>query len=428
MPDQLTITCPHCAFSRIVPKGAIPETATQATCPRCKQAFPLTGESLRACIAPPVAPAERAPDPPPPLQPPVAAQRPPRPAPRTLGFTFHGTARDYFGIWIVNTLLKIVTLGLYSAWAKVRKRRFFYGSTTLHDQPFEYLADPLALFKGWLIAAAAFVLYSIGTKVSPLLSGVIAIIVFLAFPWLLVRSRIYNAVNSSYRNIRFGFRPEYRQAYVVFAGLSILSIVSLGLFVPYMLYRQKKFVVENSSYGSTPFTFNATIKDFYLLSLKVAGGFIAIIGLLAIIVALSGSGLASAASRAGKIGALGGLAIIPAVALPIVYFILMIYGQTAMTNLSWNGTRMGNGSFHSTLRTRDMALLFVTNGLAILFSLGLLVPWATVRLARYRFEHLELDAAAGLDNVVAAAGSGSAVGATGDEFGDVFDMQMDIAL
>ena len=51
----------------------------------------------------------------------------------------------------------------------------------------------------------------------------IALIVFCAFPWLVVRSRVYNAVNSSYRNIRFGFRPDYREAYVVYAGLAILK-------------------------------------------------------------------------------------------------------------------------------------------------------------------------------------------------------------
>jgi uncharacterized membrane protein YjgN (DUF898 family) len=74
-----------------------------------------------------------------------------------------------------------------------------------------------------------------------------------------------------------------------------------------------------------------------------------------------------------------------------------------------------------------MALLFVTNALAILFSLGLMIPWATIRLARYRFERLELETAGGLDNVLAAAGS-AAVSAVGDEIGDVFDMSMDIAL
>lgn len=28
-------------------------------------------------------------------------------------FTFHGDGKNYFGIWIVNILLTIVTLGIY---------------------------------------------------------------------------------------------------------------------------------------------------------------------------------------------------------------------------------------------------------------------------------------------------------------------------
>lgn len=423
MAEQVSIICPQCGFRKDVPKSRIPVGSTRVGCPRCRHSFALNSDAL-AAGPPPVTGLNT-----PPLTPPVPPPIPPAAvSPRVLNFSFTGTARDYFGIWVVNTLLKLLTAGIYSAWAKVRKRCFFYGSTTLHGQPFEYLADPLALFKGWLIAAAAFILYSIGTKISPILSGVIALLVFLAFPWLVVRSRIFNAANSSYRNIRFGFRPDYRQAYLVFVGLTILTVLSLGLLAPYMLYRQKKFVVENSSYGATPFSFSATVKDFYILSLKVGLGFIAIFGLIGIIVGMTGSGLVSAASTGGGLKALRGLAVIPIVALPLVYFIMIVYGQIAMANLSWNGTRIAGGSFRSTLRTRDMALLFVTNALAIMFSLGLMVPWATIRLARYRFEHLELETADGLDGVVAAAGSGSAVGAAGDEIGDVFNMPLDIAL
>ena len=435
MPEKLTITCPHCAFSRTVPKSVIPDGVKKATCPSCKQAFPLNEETVHltvqqtassgkaAAFSPPagsnagITPPSRMPAPPQPAA---------RPTPRTLNFSFHGSARDYFGIWIVNTLLKIVTLGIYSAWAKVRQRCFFYGSTSLHNQPFEYLADPMALFKGWLIAAGAFILYSIATRVSPILSVVIGIIIFLAWPWLVVRSRIFNAANSSYRNIRFGFSPDYRQAYVVFAGLMILSVLSFGLLAPYMLYRQKKFMVENSSYGATPFTFTATVKEFYMLSLKVALGFLAVFGTIGAVVAMTG-GVLSTVSVAGR-GALGGLGILSFIGAMLGYFILMVYGQTALANLSWNSTRLGNGSFASTLRTRDMALLFVTNSLAIMFTIGLMIPWATVRLARYRCECLELETRDGLDNVIAAAGIGTTIGATGDEIGDVFGMQVDIAL
>lgn len=39
----------------------------------------------------------------------------------TKPLTFTGTGAEYFGIWIVNLLLTIVTLGIYSSWAKVRR-------------------------------------------------------------------------------------------------------------------------------------------------------------------------------------------------------------------------------------------------------------------------------------------------------------------
>src|SRR5690606_23104155 len=44
---------------------------------------------------------------------------------------FHGNTSEYFSIWIVNLMLTIVTLGIYSAWATVRNNRYFYGNTEI---------------------------------------------------------------------------------------------------------------------------------------------------------------------------------------------------------------------------------------------------------------------------------------------------------
>ena len=52
-------------------------------------------------------------------------------------FQFHGRGGEYFGIWIVNILLTIVTLGLYSPWAHVRNKHYFYGNTDLAGERFE---------------------------------------------------------------------------------------------------------------------------------------------------------------------------------------------------------------------------------------------------------------------------------------------------
>src|SRR6187549_4298956 len=83
-------------------------------------------------------------------------------------FEFRATGGEYFRIWIVNLLLTIVTLGIYSAWAKVRRLRYFYGSTLLDGASFEYHGRPIAILKGRIIAFAAYLLFIVASQLSPL--------------------------------------------------------------------------------------------------------------------------------------------------------------------------------------------------------------------------------------------------------------------
>ena len=46
MPEQITITCPHCDFRRIVPHELIPVGARQANCPKCTKPFPLNAQTV----------------------------------------------------------------------------------------------------------------------------------------------------------------------------------------------------------------------------------------------------------------------------------------------------------------------------------------------------------------------------------------------
>ena len=66
---------------------------------------------------------------------------------QTVRFHFHGQGSEFFRIWIVNLVLTILTLGIYSAWAKVRTKRYFYGNTELAGDRFDYLASPIAILK-----------------------------------------------------------------------------------------------------------------------------------------------------------------------------------------------------------------------------------------------------------------------------------------
>ncbi|MFQ5546432.1 MAG: YjgN family protein, partial [Acidiferrobacterales bacterium] len=186
----------------------------------------------------------------------------------TIPFEFTGKASEYFKIWVVNILLTILTLGIYSAWAKVRRKRYFYGNTLLQGSPFEYLAEPMQILKGRLIAFGIFVIYAIVNNFLPLVAGLLALVFLGLFPWLVIKAHMFNARYSSYRNIRFDFRANYGKALAVHIGLPILSILTLGLAYPAYMYHRSRFLVAHSGYGTAPFSFSATAGNFYIVYLK----------------------------------------------------------------------------------------------------------------------------------------------------------------
>ena len=446
MQKHVTIVCPGCAFTKAVPAEAIPAGVARITCPKCAMSFslPKSGDKTETkdVSLPPdqsshpdvatavdsgASPFKQPEAPPSPPYEPPPTQREFQPTWRS--FSFNGSASEYFGIWIVNTLLKIVTIGFYSAWAKVRQRCFFYGNTDLAGDRFEYTANPWALFRGWVIAAVFFVLYMFGEKISPVFAACIAILFWLVFPWLIVRSRMFNWHNSSYRNIRFSFRPpsSYWEPFRLFSLWPILVSFTLGLLWPSMKYRQQKFLVENTSYGSLPFRFNAQVKDFYIFAGKLL--FVSIVVSFLYYYGLKMCGLLPPPPKymATKNALLGFILMIYLPFLVIFYFIMMMYIRVDLSNLCWNATSLGTAPFRSTLRKRDMAFITLTNAVAILFTAGLLSPWARVRLTRYRLSCLELQVSQELEEIAAGEG-GPVVSAVGEEIGDVFNLSIDIGM
>ncbi len=68
------------------------------------------------------------------------------------------------------------------------------------------------------------------------------------------------------------------------------------------------------------------------------------------------------------------------------------------------------------------AILLVTNTLAIMFTLGLFTPWAKVRAARYKAEHIQVVAMSSFDQFV--ADQSEQVNAFAEGVSDVFDFDV----
>jgi uncharacterized membrane protein YjgN (DUF898 family) len=109
-----------------------------------------------------------------------------------------------------------------------------------------------------------------------------------------------------------------------------------------------------------------------------------------------------------------------------MYLGIWTYTHVRMTNLLYNQSRLGLYSFSSTLEYWPMLGIYLTNGLAILCSIGLAVPWARIRLARYRADHLAIVGDGDLTDFVRDAFAQGEVGATGTEMDSL--MGIDIGL
>lgn len=320
----------------------------------------------------------------------------------TLEFT--GDGREYFRIWIVNLLLTILTLGIYSAWAKVRRLQYFYRNTRLAGTGFDYHGTPVAILKGRLIAFGLFVVYGVAGELNPFLGIAILLLIMTAMPWLIVRSLRFKLHNSSYRGLRFAFAGSDGAAYRVFLLFPVLTLLTLYLLAPFTHQRIKQYQHRNSLFGDTFFNFEASAGSFYGIYLRALGMMIGV-SILA--------GLAAAA----------GLPFFLAL-LPIVMLFVTAYLAVRLPNLIWSSTGLGEHTFYSRMEIKPYVWISFTNLLGIIFTLGLFVPFAAVRMMRYKLTCMGMVAQGDLAEFV--AGQAQTSSATGEETAEMFDVDISL--
>ncbi len=319
-------------------------------------------------------------------------------------FQFTGSGGEYFKVWIVNIVLSVLTLGIYSAWAKVRRKQYFYGNTRVAGSSFSYLAEPMKILKGRIIVFVSFIIYSLLNQFYPVVGGALLLVLVPALPWFIIRALSFNARNSAIRNIRFNFHGPYMEAVKVFILWPLLLPFTLGIIFPYMYYRQKKFFVDNSTYGTAPFFLQVTARDYYALFLGL---------LLPLVISIVVGGVA------GFIFPLASMLVYM-----VFYLYVMAYFVVKSSNLLYNSSSLSEHGFKSTMVVKEYLMIVGTNTLATIFTLGFFYPFALVRAYQYRIEHLVLASAGNLDHFVAA--EQQQVSALGDEVSDFFDFDIGI--
>ena len=322
-------------------------------------------------------------------------------------FEFRGDGFEFFKIWIVNLLLTILTLGIYSAWAKVRTKRYFYSNLYVAGSPFQYLAQPMQILIGRLIAVGVFLLYSVTLNFAPTVGMIIAFLLFFAIPFLVMRSLAFNARMSAWRNVQFRFHGGYGDAFMVLYVWPLLGMLSFGLLYPYAVLRMNEYIVDNSSYGTTSFAFDAGYLDYGKIFLVAILGF----GLTGALLAVLGAG-----ADQGEPNPV--LLIIPVIG----YGVTIVLIRMMMINLYYNSSSLDRHELDAELEFPGYFMTCATVFFLTIVTLGLYLPAAKVRLTHYVADHMTFIAVGSIDDFVQA--EREAVSALGEEFGEVFDFDI----
>ncbi|MDZ5647405.1 YjgN family protein [Nitrospirillum sp. BR 11828] len=335
-------------------------------------------------------------------------------------FRFHGTGREYFPIWIVNVLLSIVTLGVYSAWAKVRTQRYFHEATELDGSRFGYHGAPLAILIGRAIALCLLVPYVILNHQQSLYAFIPLGVFLLLMPWMAVRALRFRLRVTSYRGVRFGFShaPDaLKGAYICYLGLPFLSVFTGGLLYPYVLHQQHRWRIDNCHYGDTPLRMVPATRQFYKIALLLLAIFIplSLLAVLTILVLVN----------------ILGPQLAPLASLPFTYgagVILVALGGALMHKTAYANTTLGSGAdaVHVDVAWERAELLglYLTNVLLLGCTVGLAYPWVRCRTARYMLERITLRAPNGLNHFTDS--TGKTPDAVGDQVSSLFDIDVGI--
>ena len=376
------------------------------------------------------------------------------PSVQTLPVRFVGSGSEYFRIWIVNLLLTLVTLGLYLPFARVRRLRYFYGSTEVAGRPLSFHGNPWKMFRGFVLVGALLVTYGVASRSSSLAAGVAALAVWALWPALWRSSMRFRLANTGWSGLRGGFSGSTGGAYQAFWPFVLPGVVLVGvgmteeivgpeavtasvfgglgllaLLAPLGLWSLRRYQHQHYAFGDEQSRFNVTAWAVYRVVLR-ALPVLLLAGLALSVVAGAIGGLVWALSSSDGLGARRRdtfMSLLPVLVMAVGFVgfqaTLRPYFTARFQNLFWNGTRSQRLRVVSRLRARTLVSLSLKNWLLVLLTLGLYLPFAAVAMARLQLESISLLSKVSPDELAAGARTG-AEAAAGDAAGDLMGVDL----
>jgi uncharacterized membrane protein YjgN (DUF898 family) len=337
-------------------------------------------------------------------------------------FTYDGRLGELFGIFFVNLLLSIVTLGFYRFWAKTRMRRYIWSRVSLNGDAFEYTGTGGELFIGFLIVVGFFIVATVLKTVLELSSPpdspipkiatflFALVVVYLIFVARYAAQR-YRLTRTLWRGIRGGMTGSAWAWGFKAMLLGVLTAVTLGFAGPWVHMRLLDDRVNNSYFGDAKASMHTTSVPLYvafLIGMVISWvGIFVVMALCAAVLAASGFLSEfmtligqSAESEEGRrqidelvkqhLGLLIGLGVFFYLSVIVLSLVAFAQYYVAMLREITSKLSMAELRFGTTVTIGRIISLALVNVLVYLVTLGLGLPYVIHRSLRFITDNIQI--------------------------------------
>ncbi len=357
----------------------------------------------------------------------LQAQQPPSPSqddPIALSWR---QPKDLVSLSFINFVLRIITLGIYTFWARTEVRKRIWSGIRLNGQPLQYTGTGGELFKGFviifflvivpllLVSVAGVLIFGPNTPGQKMVSIAMYAAIFFLFGMGTYRAWRYRFSRTRWRGIRAGLVGSDTRYAGRYFWTGLLIPLTLGWVVPWRTTRLQELITDDTQFGNRPFEFTAMARSLYVPYTVLWFGTAVIIFCF-----FSGIALIGADQIAQK-------QLDPTLDYKLTrQQIAAIFGFLALSYLlfgmvsSWYRARQFNhfanntifeaGRFQGSMTGLGLLWIIVSNFLIVLFTLGILTPIAQARMMRYTIEHLEFVGTAPLQDIAQNAAAGPNLG------------------
>ena len=356
---------------------------------------------------------------------------------------FTGSGGEYFRVWIVNILLTVVTVGLYTPFARRRTARYFYSHTVVAGSPLEFTATGGRMLLGFLLLIGLYIAFNVAAESDQQVATALMLVggAVLA-PYFWASAMRFRMTSTRWRGVRLQFTASWPQVYRAAWPMLVMALVwvavsaTMSALVPHdraakvapsfgqiatvfgvlgggmvvsliaavvLDYQAKCLVVLHGRVGGQPGRWKPELSDFFRIWLAAAGVFLACVLVVGTFV-----GMVAFFAIGALRGSTGPLMLSLLALVPLAIMLLIVaastparaYRQARVFRLVWNNIGVSRiARFKSRLRVRSYVYLRIRNILLTILTLGFYRPFALVREYRMRAESVSLHVKGGLDQL-----------------------------